>query len=125
MRVKKAKKQKVEYYLWRSIRDEILRRDNFICYRCDKQFIFKKELSVHHLVPRSEGGKDCYNNLITLCNPCHDYVEMNGLRTKAEIMGSYEGRIHFKKIVPDTHIESEIDKRRPDWHKFVYGGCKR
>ena len=118
-------KRDTNYYIWREIRDEIFRRDNWTCLRCDKKFIQKTRISVHHLVPRSEGGSDDYTNLVTLCHSCHDYVEINGLKTKAEIMGSYEGRIIARRVIPDIRIESEIDKNRPDWHKFFYGGCKR
>jgi 5-methylcytosine-specific restriction endonuclease McrA len=31
-------------------------------------------LTVHHVLPRSEGGLDNPENLLTLCRPCHDKV---------------------------------------------------
>lgn len=49
---------------WKKIREEILRRDNYTCLKCDSH----KNLEVHH--------KECWwdntpNNLITLCSKCH------------------------------------------------------
>ncbi len=32
--------------------------------------------SIHHIIPRENGGKDNIENLIVLCFKCHDYVEM-------------------------------------------------
>jgi len=53
------------------IREEILKRDNYVCQNCDT----KKsplELEVHHVVPKKIGGVDSPYNLITLCKYCHD-----------------------------------------------------
>ena len=32
-------------------------------------------LTVHQIRPREHGGADDSRNLVTLCVPCHDYVE--------------------------------------------------
>lgn len=98
---------------WRLLRDQILARDNFTCLRCDKKFRYKKNLSVHHVIPRADGGSNDPTNLVTLCNPCHDYVEVNDLRTRADIMGSVE--------IEAGIVEAE-DEPESDWHTWVYGG---
>lgn len=43
-----------------------------LCHRCLEERI----VSLHHLVPREHGGDDNIENLIPLCNECHDEVEM-------------------------------------------------
>lgn len=47
-------------------RDRIIRRDGS-CLRCNRE----EELTVHHILPISEGGESCDENLATLCEPCH------------------------------------------------------
>ena len=49
----------------------ILKRDKYRCKRCGKKFE-DEELEVHHVIPRSQGGKDIADNMISLCKYCHD-----------------------------------------------------
>jgi len=37
-----------------------------------------KELHVHHVVPRSEGGTNDLSNLVTLCSRCHSVQDAKG-----------------------------------------------
>lgn len=57
---------------WLALREIILERDGKACARCG----IKTKLSIHHIKPRSTGGTDELYNLITLCQPCHDLVEL-------------------------------------------------
>jgi 5-methylcytosine-specific restriction endonuclease McrA len=41
-----------------------------------------RELHVHHIVPRSEGGTDALSNLVTLCHVCHRKNGENHCRVK-------------------------------------------
>ncbi|MDQ7825832.1 MAG: HNH endonuclease [Candidatus Eremiobacteraeota bacterium] len=56
----------------------ILKRDRFRCQapgcRC------RRNLQVHHIIRRSQGGSDDEWNLITLCEACHLHL-LHGLRT--------------------------------------------
>lgn len=109
---------------WRELRNYILARDKHRCLRCDKRFRAKGKLSVHHLIPRSNGGSNDPSNLVTLCHKCHDYVEINRLSTKAEIIGSYE--TPGVTVISVEESEEEDDPyNRPEWHKYVYGGKRR
>lgn len=53
---------------WADKRKEIRKRDGNICQMCGTE----KDLSIHHIVPRSVGGGNENHNLITLCNDCHE-----------------------------------------------------
>jgi hypothetical protein len=99
---------------WRLLRKSCLERDKFTCFRCKKRVGNGRGMSAHHIMPRPEGPDDLYN-LITLCIPCHDYVETNELKTLTDIKGSVETEIHIE--IEETFI-------RPDWHAIVYGGMK-
>lgn len=62
-------------------RREVLSRDRFRCQRpgCAATSF----LEVHHRVPRSQGGSNTADNLVTLCCGCHQLVHEKGLRVKA------------------------------------------
>ena len=109
---------------WRKLRNAILYRDRQICLRCDKRHRAKNKLSVHHLLPRANGGSNDPSNLVTLCHRCHDYVEIKGLRTEAEIIGSFDAP--GVVIIKVEEVEEKPDPyNRPEWHKYVYGGKRK
>ena len=51
-------------------RQNILLRDRFYCQYCKQQFPVK-ELTYDHVIPRSRGGKTCWENIVTCCNSCN------------------------------------------------------
>lgn len=52
-------------------RNKILKRDNYICQCCLNE-MDASDLEVHHILPKSCGGPDLFENMITLCKFCHD-----------------------------------------------------
>lgn len=113
-----------DYYntqAWRRLRRACLYRDRYHCQRCDKRF--KSELlTAHHIIPRAEDGPDLLHNLVTLCNECHDFVEICDIRTYAGILGSCDDNTTDPTPQPDNGIDLY---NRPEWHKYVYGGVRR
>lgn len=112
---------------WDLIRREIIKRDQYTCYRCELHEPRMAGLTVHHLIPRAEGGKENPENLITLCYACHDFVEVQGYRTKAQIIGSYEGdtvNYNIKQSREERGKARSESFDRPSWHQKVYGGRK-
>lgn len=97
---------------WNILRRQIIYRDRNRCLRCDKKFP-AEQLSVHHLVPRSDDGSDEPSNLVTLCNGCHDFVEIENLKTISTIIGSMDN---------PAAIEGKASTEPTDWHAWVYGG---
>jgi 5-methylcytosine-specific restriction endonuclease McrA len=53
------------------LRREAMERDNHQCRECET----KKDLTVYHVIPRSAGGTDALDNLVTLCRKCHVMIE--------------------------------------------------
>lgn len=98
----------------------IFKRDKHTCQACfrSRTKLFRRGLylSVHHIIPRSEGGTYERDNLVTLCNQCHDVVEEKQYRSIGAIRGCQTGdyRHYQVGVSPDT-----------DWHKWVYGGYKK
>jgi hypothetical protein len=61
-------------------RARVLRRDNWICQYCGvKQPL--KELTVDHVLPKSRGGENSWENLTTACFTCNN---QKGNRTPEE-----------------------------------------
>lgn len=101
---------------WKRTRWLCISRDHRKCRRCGA----KKHLTVHHIIPREEGGGNNLENLITLCPKCHDLVEIEGYRTISEICCNDD----IKQPVSDIEFPDDTDLLL-DWHSWVYGGSKR
>ncbi|MBJ7267514.1 MULTISPECIES: HNH endonuclease [Idiomarina] len=68
------------------VRIEVLERDNFTCKVCNwshenrnRGDRYRNLLELHHIEHHSKGGKNEADNLITLCNICHDEVHRNNI----------------------------------------------
>jgi hypothetical protein len=68
-RIKKEKE--IEY--WSNIRQKILERDNYTCQICFQNANTK--LHIHHILKKRQKGEDYYDNLITVCPPCHSQAD--------------------------------------------------
>lgn len=56
------------------LKQEVLKRDNYICQKCGYKDSDGNELEAHHINPKFAEGQDSLNNLITLCSICHHYA---------------------------------------------------
>ena len=73
----KKRKRGVSPTKLKKIYAEVLERDNYTCQNpyCEHGQPIDPP---HHIVKRSQGGKDEPENLITLCHPCHDKIHARG-----------------------------------------------
>ena len=96
-------------------RQSIFQRDNFICQYCNKQFK-KSELEVEHVIPKCQGGKSLWNNVVSSCGVCND---KKGGRTPEQADMKL---IHPPKepswVSPYQHLKSKPDIR-PAWKKYL------
>ena len=58
-------------YIRKYFLDELIRGSNGKCFYCGKPFYSKKEMTIDHIVPLSDGGKDVLGNLILACVGCN------------------------------------------------------
>lgn len=100
-----------------TVAKEVFKRDGQKCMACwisrAKLLRMERFLTAHHLIARSDGGENNHENLLTLCNVCHDQIEELGIKTKEEING-YFTKDKRRYVIDDAVGES--------WQQWVYGG---
>lgn len=75
-------------------RTNILARDNFACQYCERA-LCSKTATLDHVVPRSQGGKTSWDNLVSCCVRCN---RRKGARTPAQ-----------------ANMKLLVQPSRPDW----------
>lgn len=55
---------------WRKL-SAAYRRQHPLCAECERNGFVTRATEVDHIVPRAQGGKDCTDNLQSLCKSCH------------------------------------------------------
>jgi 5-methylcytosine-specific restriction endonuclease McrA len=53
-------------------RVNVFTRDGFSCCYCGVKNLPMKDLNYDHVVPRIQGGKTVWENIVTSCYPCND-----------------------------------------------------
>lgn len=72
-------------YFWDAARTYVLHRDRFTCQRCQRR-LRVRELEVDHIVEVALGGASLdYDNLQTVCRPCHRAKTSDFLRRRATV----------------------------------------
>jgi 5-methylcytosine-specific restriction endonuclease McrA len=87
------------HYYPEGLREAIAKRDGRTCRLCGKGKLYKRALTLDHIVPVSEGGKTQEDNLIVLCKPC------NTRKGKKSLLGYVEHRI--KEVEREFNILKE------------------
>lgn len=68
---------------WREARLAVLERDRHFCQAFGVQALeCQGRLHVHHILPRSRGGKHDLANLVTLCSRHHEWAHGHPLAAK-------------------------------------------
>jgi hypothetical protein len=82
-------------------RTRLYRRDNYECAYCGQ----KKNLTIDHIIPKSRGGQNTWENLVTCCSTCNR-LKSNRTPEEAKMVlrvNPYEPNI-FSDIV-NTSVE--------------------
>lgn len=51
-------------------RENVLSRDHYQCQYCGHRFP-RRELNYDHVIPRTQGGKTVWTNIVASCKPCN------------------------------------------------------
>ena len=96
-------------------RRNILHRDNYICQYCGDK---RHDLTIDHIIPRSRGGLDSWDNVAAACLRCN---VKKGDRTPKEAGMP----LNTTPRRPMSHVVFEISKHAGaaeyNWKKYVIG----
>ncbi len=91
-------------------RQNIFQRDNYSCQYCGRRF-HRQNLTKDHLIPKSKGGKNTWDNIVTACLSCNKKkadkdLEHSGLHlTKKPTEPSWMMIVHKKLSEGDNRSE--------------------
>ena len=92
-------------------RRNIMRRDSFTCQYCGK----KSDLTIDHVLPKSRGGGDTWENLTTACEKCN---VNKGNRTPAEAQMQIRKKPY--RPVPITFFRDYNGNVQEPWKPYLY-----
>lgn len=96
-------------------RRNLLHRDNYTCQYCGDR---RHDLTIDHIVPRSKGGTDSWDNVVAACLKCN---VKKGDRTPNQANMA----LHVVPRRPPSHVYFEISKHSISgefsWKKYVIG----
>jgi 5-methylcytosine-specific restriction endonuclease McrA len=97
-------------------RKNILLRDRNVCQYCETKF-HASELTLDHVIPRSRGGKDTWENLVACCSKCN--------RKKADKTCEESGMFPLHRPRPATINTARYIIRctgvdHPQWKPYLY-----
>jgi hypothetical protein len=97
-------------------RKNILMRDRHRCQYCDRK-MHPGDLTLDHVIPRSKGGPNTWENLVACCGPCN--------KRKADRTPEEAGMLLLRRPRPATvhtsrHILRGMGAEDKVWQKYLF-----
>lgn len=93
-----------------NVKAYVLSRDRYTCQKCSGKSKDKK-LHVHHIQFRTNGGTDSPNNLIVLCETCHNKLHSLNDAQKESLKLSKKRQSNTKDATKVSIVKSQLFKR--------------
>jgi len=88
----------------------IYKRDDYECQYCDS----KNALTIDHVIPRSKGGQDTWENLVACCTTCNLKKGDKNLKETNMILKNIP-QAPFSKVILD------LEKSRvQEWKEYIF-----
>lgn len=94
-------------------RRNIIKRDKGICQYCGKH-LGKKEYTVDHVIPRSRGGKNTWDNLVASCRKCN-FKKSNKLLSETNMTLLKEPKQPSRDFIHIVGIDINTNKSWSRW----------
>ncbi len=94
---------------WDEVKLEVLQRCKRYCCYCERYF--GRDIEVHHITQRADGGEDSLDNAIPLCFGCHSEI---GSYNPKHPKGNRFKPKELKRIRDRFYLKAESLVRRPD-----------
>jgi 5-methylcytosine-specific restriction endonuclease McrA len=97
-------------------RHYIYARDRWTCQYCGERFT-AAQLTFDHVVPRSQGGKTSWENIVTSCEPCNQRKGDQSLKASGMKLLRPPRKPRW---MPALLVKSLHDRRVPsEWHDYI------
>ena len=91
-------------------RQMVYKRDDHMCQYCGSI----KNLTIDHVIPRSKGGQDTWENMVVACMPCNTH---KGDKTPEE----WGKQLYRKPKAPFNKMTLALNKSNvSEWKEYVY-----
>jgi len=107
---------KISYKLVTFRRKNIFLRDNYTCHYCMDQFK-PKDLTIDHVLPKSKGGWNGWDNVVTACIPCN---KKKGNRSPEEAHMTLWRKPKTPNLPIYLQIIRNIGSRNSAWKKYLF-----
>ena len=91
-------------------RNLIYKRDRNKCQYCGST----KSLTIDHVIPKSKGGQDTWENLVVACSPCN-------VKKGDKLLEQTNMKLAKKPMAPVSKVLMDLENTGVDeWKDFVY-----
>lgn len=97
-------------------RKNIFLRDRNQCMYCGV-FLHPSKLTLDHIIPRAQGGKDVWNNLVACCSRCNKF---KADRTPEEAGMKLIHKPRAASIHTSRFVLKSMGEDSPLWRKYLY-----
>lgn len=97
-------------------RRNLLERDRHTCQYCNYK---GEELTLDHVLPRSRGGDDSWENLVTACVRCN-VKKGNRTPKEANMSLNYQPRRPYSSLLFEISKHTRENSNQ-EWRKYVIG----
>lgn len=101
--------------LVRFSRANIFLRDHNACQYCGKNFQ-RSQLTLDHVIPVVQGGRKCWENIVTACKPCN---QRKGGRTPAQAGLQLIRKPRQPHWSQGTSLHFELNKTPEEWKVYL------
>jgi len=96
-------------------RKNILLRDAYTCQYCAKQGT-PASLNIDHVVPKAQGGKSEWTNLVAACIPCNSEKDCKTPKQAGMMLRKKPKKPDFLVFTIHRHIKNVPE----DWRSYLY-----
>ena len=92
-------------------RINVFTRDDFRCQYCGERKAMR-DLNYDHVIPRTQGGRTVWENIVTSCYPCNDH---KGSRTPEQAGLKLLRAPVRPKTLPISYLPIDVTTVPPEW----------
>lgn len=96
-------------------RKNILLRDNYTCQYCGKS-AGPERLNIDHVIPKGQGGKSEWTNLVASCVPCNSAKDCKTPKQAGMSLKRKPKKPDFMVFTIHRHIKNVPE----DWRSYLY-----